>query len=130
MRLVIAACLFTVFAIPAAQAYELLRCQPLREVVGAGPVRPAANLPPRLITVDEFKEIVLFDETTLGVNTMNEAVIIAWGAAVGAHGPEKLSLYLDRRSGQFRYVIATDSQPKFTWRLEGVCAVDSVNPRF
>ena len=121
--------LFGVAFVPTARAEELLRCHGDKEFVGAA-ARPVSNVTSHLITLDEFKEIILFDQTTLGLGVANDAIVTGSAEVSGVHGQEKLSLYINRQSGQFRYIIATDGQPRFTWRLEGVCEVERGEARF
>lgn len=130
MRLAVAVCIFAALAAaPTARAEELLNCHGVTEFVG-GAARPVPNVTRHLITLDEFKEIVLFDQTTLGLGVANDAIVTGSAEAPGSHGQEKFSLYLDRQSGEFRYTIATDGQPRFTWRLDGVCALERGETRF
>lgn len=115
-------------AAPAASAAEVLQCHAVREIVGDRHplVRPTVHL----VTVDNFRDILLFDRTVLGVNIIDKAVISGWAEAMGAHGIERIALNIDRVTGGFDYSVVTESKPQFSRRLEGHCAPTDFETRF
>jgi hypothetical protein len=113
---------------PAARAADMLECKVLRQTVG-GRDAPASAIA-HMVTVDAFRDIVMFDDTILGLNRIDHAVISGWGDGLGVHGEERLSLRIDRPSGTFQYSILTDEQPRFSRRWEGHCEPAKFEPDF
>lgn len=114
--------------VPAANAAELLQCHAMQEIVGEH--HPLARPSIHLVTVDNFRDILLFDRTVLGVNVIDPAVISGWAETMGVHGIERVALNIDRVTGGFDYSIVTESKPQFSRRLEGKCAPADFEARF
>lgn len=112
----------------AAYGAEMLHCRDAREVFAGR--KPAPSAAVHVVIVDPFKDLIMFDQTMLGVNIINNAVISGWAQAYGANGQERITLNIDRAKGTFTYTIATDEKPQFSRRIEGACAVAAFEPQF
>jgi len=118
----------TIGTVAPAFAAQLLQCQALRETVGDK--HPVAHPSIHLVTIDNFRDLLLFDRTVLGVNIISPVVISGWAETMGMHGVERIALNIDRVTGGFDYSIITDSKPQFSRRLEGHCAPADFETRF
>lgn len=111
-----------------ANAAELLQCKAIREIVGER--HPLAHPSVHLVTIDNFRDLLLFDRTVLGVNVIDKTVISGWAETMGAHGVERVALNIDRVTGGFDYSVVTESKPQFSRRLEGQCAPADFETQF
>jgi hypothetical protein len=126
-RVAVLAALLCVSA-ASAPAAELLQCRAQQHTIGYRRTVPDASI--HLIHVDPFRDQIFFDGTWFSLNRMDPAVISGWGHRIGRHGPETLSLDIDRVAGTFDFFVDVDGQPQFAYELQGTCGPARVEPWF
>jgi hypothetical protein len=126
-RLLVLAALFCCVA-SAAPAAELLQCRAHHHTIGYRRIVPDASI--HVIHVDRFRDQLFFDGTRFSLNRMDPFVISGWAQRTGKHGPETLSLKIDRVALTFDFLVDIDGQPQLAYELQGTCRPAPVEPWF